>query len=586
MLNAGGHTELLPDDEGMIIAGSIMPYTMSGRGAPLQVTALVVEGDVRVALVSCDVIALTRDLCDRASARIEAATGIPADHVLVAATHTHSAPTTISVHGYEREDRFCVGVEDTIVRAVAGACETLSEVEFVFGQGWEDTVPKNSRIVLTDGSIAWSGYDRGMEVRPTAPIDPSLAVVGFRKPEGAWAGLAFNHTCHNLSRGGAPGRSPEFYGLAAQALARPLRAPTVFLNGAFGSTHNLEVPRSEAAERVRRAVLDALDRSREGLFGPVQSVKRQFSFQVRRFDEEAEAAAVHAWCGRWFKDAGDVEAVFRAQRASLRPYMGVTRTTWLHGIAFGDVALLGVPGELFTALGLEIKRRSPFRHTLVVGLANDWIGYIPTTADFDRGGYQVWTGLHSLVERGTGEQMVDAAVEILREMVRGFTGEAAPGGTVVLRRARVGDAPELQRFYNGLSRASRRTFRPLGWNATMNPCEEVVAGNTSEPETRFDLFAVEGSRMVGWGFVSGLDKDVPGFGLGVADDHQGRGLGRRLMAAVMEECRQRGKVGIELCVVQDNERAWKLYESFGFRRIGTHRGSDGLEYLDMRVEFG
>lgn len=128
-------------------------------------------------------------------------------------------------------------------------------------------------------------------------------------------------------------------------------------------------------------------------------------------------------------------------------------------------------------------------------------------------------------------------------------------------------------------------FRPLGWNTTLNACEEVVAGNTSEPETRFDMFAAKGSRIAGWGFVSGLDRDMPSFGLGVEDALQAQGLGRRLMAAVMAECRQRGKVGVELCVVQDNEQAWKLYESFGFHRIRTHRGSDGLDYFDMRMEF-
>ena len=69
----------------------------------------------------------------------------------------------------------------------------------------------------------------------------------------------------------------------------------------------------------------------------------------------------------------------------------------------GDVALVGVPGEFFTVLGQEIKRRSPFRYTYVFELANDYIGYIPDQAGFDRGGYQTWTGLHSFLERGTGE---------------------------------------------------------------------------------------------------------------------------------------------------------------------------------------
>ena len=66
--------------------------------------------------------------------------------------------------------------------------------------------------------------------------------------------------------------------------------------------------------------------------------------------------------------------------------------------------------------GEEIKRRSPFRYTYVFELANDYIGYIPDQAGFDRGGYQVWTGLHSFLERGTGERIVSEDVELLGQL--------------------------------------------------------------------------------------------------------------------------------------------------------------------------
>ena len=79
----------------------------------------------------------------------------------------------------------------------------------------------------------------------------------------------------------------------------------------------------------------------------------------------------------------------------------------------GDIALVGVPGELFTNLGIQIKRSSPFRHTYVIALANDWIGYIPDKEAFDLGGYQVWTGYHSYVERGTGEAIAERAIRML-----------------------------------------------------------------------------------------------------------------------------------------------------------------------------
>ncbi len=95
---------------------------------------------------------------------------------------------------------------------------------------------------------------------------------------------------------------------------------------------------------------------------------------------------------------------------------GQSRTTWIQTILIGDVALVGVPAEFFTKLGQDIKRRSPFEHTYVAELSNDWIGYLPDREAHELGGYQVWTGLHSYAEAGTGERMVDRVVGMLEEL--------------------------------------------------------------------------------------------------------------------------------------------------------------------------
>jgi len=87
-------------------------------------------------------------------------------------------------------------------------------------------------------------------------------------------------------------------------------------------------------------------------------------------------------------------------------------------VRIGDIALVGVPAEYFTQLGLDIKNRSPFRHTIIAELANDWIGYLPNLEGHKLGGYQVWTGHHSYAEPGTGERIAELAVELLREVAR------------------------------------------------------------------------------------------------------------------------------------------------------------------------
>ena len=105
------------------------------------------------------------------------------------------------------------------------------------------------------------------------------------------------------------------------------------------------------------------------------------------------------------KGAQFVIDTFRGMRKELAPQQGQVRKTWLQAILIGDIAIVGVPGEFFTVLGQEIKRRSPFRFTYVFELANDYIGYIPDRHAFELGGYQVWTGLHSFL--GAGDRRGD-----------------------------------------------------------------------------------------------------------------------------------------------------------------------------------
>src|SRR3954451_21589095 len=106
-------------------------------------------------------------------------------------------------------------------------------------------------------------------------------------------------------------------------------------------------------------------------------------------------------------------------RKVLAPRQGEVRKTWVQEIDMGGIALVGVPGEYFTVLGPEIKRGSPYRDTYVFELANDYVGYIPDKAGFDRGGYQFWMGLHSFLERGSGELIVDETVGLLEQLHAG-----------------------------------------------------------------------------------------------------------------------------------------------------------------------
>ena len=107
-----------------------------------------------------------------------------------------------------------------------------------------------------------------------------------------------------------------------------------------------------------------------------------------------------------------VEAVRRVNAAEKGPTTRIDVTV----LAFGNVALVGIPAEYFTELGRDIKSRSPFDHTLVVTLANANISYVGAKQNYEEGGYETTS---SIVEPGTGEIIADVAVGLLKEAYSG-----------------------------------------------------------------------------------------------------------------------------------------------------------------------
>ncbi|MGQ9690555.1 MAG: hypothetical protein ACUVQY_04735, partial [Thermoproteota archaeon] len=404
-------------DRSMVIAGSIHPWFASEVEGKLRASALIIEKNMKICLISCDVLMATRNDLDDVCQKIEGEIGIPFENILIAATHTHHAPATVSIHGYKKDETFCEELKEGIISAARSAENRLKnggEVASYFWVGNESTVGQNSRLILSDNTIYWVG-PRDDALRPTGPFDPDLPVMAFKRRDGGFEAFLFNHSTHNIGTRVRGACSPGFYGLAAQELEEELGGTVLFLPGAFASTHNFTLPTNEMILRIKNAIKEALSEAQPHSISQIVSAKQEFEYQVRKFDEAKEEEAVSYYCRKRLTNPEPTIEVFRTMRKELVEHQGEVRKSWLQVMLIGDIALVGVPGELFTKLGIQIKRLSPFRYTYIVALANDWIGYIPDRRAFDLGGYQVWTGFHSFIERDAGEKIVEKAVQMLVE---------------------------------------------------------------------------------------------------------------------------------------------------------------------------
>jgi ribosomal protein S18 acetylase RimI-like enzyme len=566
-----------------------------------RVTALVLEAEMRVCFVSCDCIVVTAAMAERAIERIAAEGLVPADNILICPTHTHHAFSTVDVLGLVSNREFVRRLEAAIVQSVQAAVAKLHDpdathndvqAELLFGMTQESTVGRNSRVLLKDGSIGWYGYQEEDVVRPTGPFDPDIPVLAFRRPFGDYAAIMYNRAVHNI---GCLGEHAEVfsigtYGLVAQEFERRHGTTALYFPGAIGSSHNVTyegsgVPTDEAMVRLLDALERGLHDARPILFGPVTSIRRPFTYRVREFDDAAEDEKVARYARRYLQPHAESQiAVMRQQRAELSPHQGEERQAFLHAIRLGDIALVGVPCEYFARLGLNLRWRSPFQHTFIFGLANDDFGYVGDREGLELGGYQMWVSPHCPAAPGTGEAMVEQALGMLQELHDDrVDARATHAAQPTLRPLRPDDALALQRFYNQTSPQVRTWFNPLGWNASLQDCQDVC--DAVARGERHDLVLDTGRDIVGWAFLSHLDQPLAYLGIGLTDAYCSQGLGKLLMQDLVDYARAHEYEGIELIFVQTNARARALYERFGFQITEPFTSADGREFFKAKLLF-
>ena len=234
-----------------------------------RANALVLDAEQRICLVSLDSLNPVLPVTRSAARRIAAATGIPEDNILICATHTHRGPFMSDAFRASRARSTFAAWRREAFRPPSRRLRRstmpspAARATVLFGQSQEATVGRNSRLLLKDGCIGWDGYEEQDVVRPTGPYDPDLYVLALRRADGRYGGLAFNHSVHNIGHIREDCLSPCFYGLAALEVERRHGATTLFLPGAFGSTHNVTyknsgVPAAECVHRVVDAIEEAI----------------------------------------------------------------------------------------------------------------------------------------------------------------------------------------------------------------------------------------------------------------------------------------------------------------------------------------
>ena len=386
---------------------------------------------------------------------------VPHGRILIAATHTHTAPSPTGLLGTPRADAYMDALPERIATVVRLASHRLAPARAAWGTGHEDRVTFNRRFRMRDGTVRMNpGRLNPDALEPVGPIDPELGVLWIERADGAPIACVASFTLHYIGTDRSDHVSADYFGHYVRWMQRlygPDLVP-ILLNGAQGDINGVDVREADPltghtlARRVAGIVagetLRVVERLRPAPDVTLGATQSRLPFRRRSVTEEDLAVA-----GRLLALPASTPAKELRSAAGLGP---TGPFSWVVGqplpdnalrlwarecrllaeipeqletevqvLRVGRAAFVSLPGEAFVELGLAIKRESPFRPdspagpgvTMIAVLANDYVGYIPTRrAIEDEGGYETWAARSSLPAAGTGEAMVEQALRLLSDL--------------------------------------------------------------------------------------------------------------------------------------------------------------------------
>ena len=412
-----------------------MPRSHESEGVhdPIYARAVVVSPDVdnkasRFVIVSCDVCALDAETVDEIKTAVSEKTGIPAENMVIAVTHTHSGP---SLHGFfnPKAEKYEVGeFVPKLINVICDANEALRPAMIGWAKGIEDTISYYRRLKTVDGKIImnWEEFSPDQIVGPAEEGDSELGVVKIVSAEDTESVIAvmYSHAGHpNVMSGENFQISGDYPGLSSKIIEDKTGGIALFLNAAQGSMDidGLKDRDWEGVDRTGKAlaaaaqaVAENIDLKKEAKFAVAA---RKFGVPIRQITPEELDWATQIMQKATGEIVTLIDGVGDEWKAelflSLDKQKGSNIPLEMTGIAIGDVAFLSFPGELFTEIGQKIKAKSPFAFTYIIDMANDYQGYFPTQKAIGEGGYAVET---RNCDAAAGEIIIKNSLEILEEL--------------------------------------------------------------------------------------------------------------------------------------------------------------------------
>lgn len=354
----------------------------------LTVRALALEENgVRVVFVGTDFLGFPGVLCDRVRAKVK---GVPAENILIGATHTHSAP---DCYGFvDKPEKFADNLK-YLDMVVARAADAINEAVANLKEG-------SFRIASgpAKGKIAYNYYAEQL-------YDPRCNIIQTFDNDGKIIATLVNYAIHPEVLGNDVGIvSPDLCGPLYDRIAEKGGGTAVFMNGAQGGmvTADNRIPGQKEDMRIWDECLRIGNLLADEALRIVANAPKQTEAKLH----------VTSKTIRFPVDSPLLLHVLKTSPLSYQTDEKNSVSTRLNLVNIGDAQIVTIPGEALPNIGYYLKRNMRGKHNFLFGLTNDAFGYILAKEDFnsfERYNYVTRTSL--------GEKTAGILEDALLEMI-------------------------------------------------------------------------------------------------------------------------------------------------------------------------
>lgn len=450
IFRAGAATSNITPPLGQPIVGNYISPPATHIHDELHARCLVLDdGTSKIVFAIVDNVGVDRRVFDEAKQVIEKATGIPQDHMMMSATHTHSA---ISAGGLEEKrrgwnegdplDEYQIFLARRIADAVQVALNNLEPARIAWGIGalpqhlfnrrWKMKTPKVNPYGVKDQVVMNPGIANPDLDEPAGPTDPQVSFLSVQSKDGRPIALLANYSLHYV--GGVPNGhiSADYFAVFADRIQELFRADRqhppfvgMLTNGTSGDVNNINFrgpaekhPPYAKMRIVANDLADEVMRVHRTLkfadWVPLRAAQSPLTLTVRRATPQMVAKAREVLSRPdTVKMIHPLEKIYAKRLLQMEAEWPDQVEILLQAVRIGDVGIAAVPFETFTETGLEIRRRSPLKPSFTISLANGSYGYLPTPEQHAMGGYETWIT--------TNKVQKDATVLIVDELMKLFS---------------------------------------------------------------------------------------------------------------------------------------------------------------------